>query len=84
MDVAHGEERGADFLRGDLFTMLASEPEGFLVVRNRFLQRANGDSQMIDASYHGRWFGLVCGPAAGPTGAMMPLSVTNDFAWFVG
>ena len=52
VDLAHAEEGGAHFLGRHFFAVFAFEPEGFFVIGHGFVQRPDGDSQVINFLNH--------------------------------
>lgn len=53
MDFAHMKKCRPHFLRRHFFAVLAFEPERFFVVRDRFVEGADGDSEVVNPSDHG-------------------------------
>ena len=52
VDFADGEEGGAHFLRGDFLAVLAFEAERLFVIWHGFVQRLDGDSEMVNFFNH--------------------------------
>lgn len=55
MDVTSSEKCSADFLGFYFFASFAGETEDIFVVLNRFVERVDGDSQVVDFCDHCGW-----------------------------
>jgi hypothetical protein len=53
VDIACGEEGGADLLGFDFLTAFAGEAEDLLVVGDGFVEGADGDAEVVDFGDHG-------------------------------
>jgi hypothetical protein len=76
MDVTRRKKGGPDFLRLHFLTTLTGQAENVLVVGDGFIERSDGDSEVVDFGDHFEWGGTVGTMIAG-IGGLAPQGVAK-------